>query len=236
MDPFLFYSMRELYNLSPKSRWRILLLLFSVMFILLASGLIENYNLQRVNEDISSMYADRLIPSSQIYYVTEYLFEKRVVLESIENRSDFDEEEVINRLRSRNSEMDSLISNYYQTYLVEDEAEHVQTFDRNLKIYLETEDRMAELMQNGRKEAALRLYETVGRDQFRSVIEELNILADVQLRVGQELLEKSRNELGYNKLLYYVRVLVIITIGIFILVIIRTSRLMHQPEQNYRMN
>lgn len=206
------------------------------MFILLASGMIENYNLQRINEDVSSLYADRLIPASQIYYITEYLFEKRVILESIEKPQQINEQELISRLQDKNDELDSLTTEYYQTYLVKDEAEHVEAFDRDLKSYLEIEAEMIALLNKGQSEQALQLYDREGITAFRSVIRELNILADVQLRVGQELLQSSRDELGFNKLLYYLRVLVIIAVGVSILVIIRTSQMMHQPDQNFRMN
>lgn len=228
--------MKEIYELSPRKRWRLILLLFSVMFVLLASGMIENYNLQRVNEDVSSLYADRLIPASQIYYITEYLFEKRVILESIQDPEQVDENTLIDQLRDKNDELDSLTTDYYQTYLVKDEAEHVQAFDKNLRNYLQIEAQMIKLLEEGLTGEALGLYEEKGISAFRAVISELNILADVQLRVGQELLQSSRNELGYNKLLYYLRVLVIIAVGVSILVIIRTSQMMHQPDQNFRLN
>ena len=80
--------MKNLYKITPKNRWRIILGLSVVLLLIFLTSLFENKQLKEINESFGSLYKDRLIPASEIYQINTYFTQKSFVLEELKNVND----------------------------------------------------------------------------------------------------------------------------------------------------
>ena len=52
-----------------------------VMVLVIVSNLIARKNITEMNRSVTSIYKDRLIPATNIFYLTENLYRKRLAME-----------------------------------------------------------------------------------------------------------------------------------------------------------
>lgn len=228
--------MKELYNLGPRSRLRLIMSLFIVFTLLTLAGIAENRNLHKMNEDMHSIYADRLIPTAQLFGISEYLFENRLALWDLQAESGFSPERIWAQIETRNSQIDSLLEVYQRTYFVDEEHLFLNEFLRQRGQYLKKEIALKRYWQVGDYKTVRKTMQESMLAEFDQMVLQLTKLTSLQTRIGQQLLKNS--ELGFqrNTFLYYLRLAITLLIGIFILVIIRTSRHLVPQEKNFRMN
>lgn len=227
--------MKELYSLNPKIRWRLIIILSTFMGVIVLSGLIENHNLQRIHRDFSSMYTDRLIPAAEIYFISEHLYQKRLLLEGFDS-GPIPKSTVLGRIDEGNETVDSLITAFENTYLVHQESIFLDNLKRDLDRYFSSEKKIIQLISEDLPEEAMGIFETETRDLFGKVILDLQLLAKIQPSVGKQLIQSSNADFASNNILLYLRIALTLIIGLFILILIRTSGLLHQPHQKFRMN
>ena len=212
----------------------ILVLCIFTGFIVL-SGLIENHNLYKIHRDFSSMYADRLIPAAEIYFMSEQLYQRQLLLEALDADPQSNER-ILQTLRTEDNTIDSLLTAYEKTYLVHDESVYLDQFKQNLDNYMASKDRFLSMIHGQSLDEALDLFEKETRILFETVIADLQLLAKIQPSVGEELINSSNADFASNNLLFYLRFSLTILISLFILLLIRTSGLTNQPQQKFHLN
>lgn len=113
---------------SLKQKTKIAVLLFSIMTCTILIRLLEDRSIRDLNESFVSLYNDRLIPATDLFYVSEHIHAKSILL----NNKAIDEPQRQSQLSLHNKAIDSLIRKYEKTYLVKQEKQHLATLKKSL--------------------------------------------------------------------------------------------------------
>ena len=221
------------YKITPKNRWRLILILSFILLAILLSSLLENRNLKQINSDFTSLYKDRLIPAAEAYFIAEHLHEKDLLLERLAELNKNEYQKFEQQLISKNQAIDSLILEYEKTYFVNEESKSFKHFKTNLERYLVSEKKIITLIEANKIEKSKQIINRETLVLLDSLQKDLHTLASIQARVGKELLENSRSDFASNNLLYYLRFVLTLVVGFFILLLVRTSGMMSLEKKNY---
>ncbi len=226
--------MKRLYSLTQADRWKIIFLMSTILVIFIITGLVERYKLDRIHTDFSSIYSDRLLPATDIHYISDNLYENRLLLD--EWLSAGGEQPFGESFAQRNFAIDSLIKGYEKTYLVKEEILYLQDLKIRLAGYRKIQNQILASANTGAQEKAKQLFEYDGRREFNAIMQNLHHLAAIQPAVGRELIKNSSADFASTNLLAYLRYGVSLLIGMAIMFLIKTSKMMQQPHQKFNLN
>lgn len=212
--------MKNLYKITPKNRWRIILGLSVVLLLIFLTSLFENKQLKEINESFGSLYKDRLIPASEIYQINTYFTQKSFVLEELKNVNDSLSFNFSPLLIKNNKKIDSLLKAYEETYFVKEEKLAFVKFKDNYEDYQKKEV----VVTQGMKNCELSISEKKEIGEALVFLNKINVnlaeLVAIQSSVGKELLDDSKFNFGSSTLLFYFRfgLTLLVTAGILLLV------------------
>ncbi len=208
------------------------LLLSVIMLLIILNSVISRFNIQGIDESFDSIYADRLIPAIDIVYLMENLYNKRLLLEKYllldTGRSPQDTRR---QLDLCDRTIDSLITAFEQTYLVEQESRSFLDLKNRIGEYARLEKAILSLVLAGRKEEGWELFEGAGAAVFHNTITHLNELTNIQSVVGKELMKHSKSEVSIFNFYSTIQIVLAIIIGGIILSLIQSSKIIN-PRQS----
>jgi len=149
---------------------RIFLVLAVIIATILLNGLFFSMYLEQIDRSIETMYSDRLVPASELFHLSDLMYER---LDAVEEGN----MQVIKNLRTQ---MDSIHNAYENTYLVNQEVNHLKAYRLAVQEYTDNE---TTVLAGG--DAPYRL-------AHRAVQKELITLSDIQLDVGKEIWSSQR--------------------------------------------
>jgi CHASE3 domain sensor protein len=193
---------------------------FSIVFFLLISiGMVSVSGVSRLSNKFFSMYRDRLEPAMELSYIIERSYQNRLHLEEhvtemgVESLS-----QIEYAIYKNNRVIDSLILKYSETYLVPEEIKSLNKYRRNINEYRKLEKETIKLSRERQHQDAMAILTGQSFTLFRSIIEPLERLEEVQLIAGKELyLEAERLALRVNMTIYLA-----MGIGIVVAIIVAT--------------
>jgi hypothetical protein len=224
---------------SVKQKIRIAALLFAVMTCSILIRFLEDQSVKSMNESFVSMYNDRLIPATDLFYIAENANAKKSLLEKALYSSEHqieDQTVLPERLKSFNAAIDSLILKYKKTLLVKQEKAKLTELDKRLFNNVQAENSILQLLKGGNLASARKLYENRGRTTADLAIQKLSELMAIQKQVGQELIKDSAFMVSGSKLYSALQVALAIVIGILIVGIIFTSNVVKINNDKFNLN
>lgn len=228
--------MKELYSIKPGKRRNLILVLAVFFFIFLVTEFIEKKYMQQIDHDFSSLYEDRLIPASQLYEMSELLHEKQFIFELLkENEFRFAAAE-IEKVKEENRQFEEILAKYETTYLVDEEEQYLTGFKTDLQAYLEVEKEILYHLENKNYGIAQLLIHSEGRELYNQANEKLHKLAQIQPKIGKELVAHYQSSFGSSSTLYYFKVALTIVIGLLVLRILGFVQLVTTPKQRFELN
>jgi hypothetical protein len=217
-----------------QQKFKAAILLGGIMVMIICGTLLSRYNMQGMDESFSSIYRDRLIPATTIIYLTENLYGKRLKLEkflfSQESKSPGNTAQAKSALRAHDKSIDSLISIFEKTYLVDEEAKSLQTFKKQITSYASLEKQIITLCDAGSAETGRALFAGQAAKNFDATITNLNELAGIQSSIGQDLVNESRVNVASFGIISFLQIALAIITGLVILVLIRNSQIIKKPR------
>ncbi|MCE7040958.1 MCP four helix bundle domain-containing protein [Dyadobacter sp. CY312] len=207
------------------------LLLSGIMAFIILGSLIARNSMEGIDKSFSSIYQDRLIPATTIIYLTENLYGKRLSLEKFLLSDDQrTSHEISSGLSLYDSRIDSLISAFEKTYLVDQEAKSLAAFKNRVEEYVLLEKMILNLHASGHVDAGKKLFEGAGANTFQSTINNLNELTSIQSNIGQELVKESKSDMASFGLISFLQIALAIIIGLIVLVLIQNSKIINKPK------
>jgi hypothetical protein len=207
------------------------LLLSGIMAFIILGSLISRNSMEGIDKSFSSIYQDRLIPATTIIYLTENLYGKRLSLEKFLLSDDLrTSHEISSGLSLHDSHIDSLISAFEKTYLVDQEAKSLAAFKNRVEEYVLLEKMILNLHASGHVDAGKKLFEGAGASTFQSTINNLNELTSIQSNIGQELVKESKSDMASFGLISLLQIALAIIIGLIVLVLIQNSKIINKPK------
>ncbi len=220
-------------NIRP--RFKMALLLMVIVLIILGGSFWEKQLLTSMNNSLASIYTDRLVPTSELFHLNDLMYSKRMALEKHLAAPTAPPAAVKQELSQYNRQIDSLISAYESTYLVEAETHSIGNFKAKLKQYNALEQQIISAEQPV-------LPETSSKKQLASIFtgihQELVFLSNIQVEVGNELLNGSKAINGNAGLLSNLQIalVLIITLAVLQVLIMENHPLIPKNLGNFRLN
>jgi|GEM_PF-6823565 hypothetical protein len=192
--------------------------IFSIITgIIMTISLIGIMGINRVAEDINGLYYDRLLPAVEMANLTEKLYENRLLLEEYLYLDDsLMRKKILEKIERNHKSIDSLASKYAESHLVEEENRFLITYRKEIFKYKQLESEIVKLFATD-AESAKTLFSTEASEEFKKIIEPIHRIADVQLKIGEELRKESIKEANSIRFALY------LAMGIVILAIIITG-------------
>jgi hypothetical protein len=205
--------------------------LAGMMCMIVAATLISRMNMQGIDKSFSSIYQDRLIPATNIIYLTENLYGKRLSLEKFLLSDELgSSQEIVAGLDIHDRHIDSLIKAFEKTYLVDQEATSLGAFKNRVQEYALLEEMIINLYTSGHVAAGKELFEGAGARTFQSTINNLNELTAIQSNVGQELMKETKSDMASFGLISFLQIALAIVIGLVVVALIQTSNIVGKSK------
>ncbi|TCC94631.1 MCP four helix bundle domain-containing protein [Pedobacter hiemivivus] len=223
---------------SIKQKMKIAMLLFCIMACTLLIRFLEDKSVKSMNESFVSMYNDRLIPATDLFYVAENAYLKKSLFEDALYGSDqlFDAASLKLQLSKLNLSTDSLINKYGKTFLVKQEKEQLEALKKGLESTVGVENRILAIATAQSVEEARKLYNNEGRESSNQTIKKLSALMSIQKQIAEELIKDSAFMVSGNKLYSSFQVVLAIVIGILIVGIVFTSNVVKINNEKFNLN
>ncbi|WP_231489937.1 MULTISPECIES: MCP four helix bundle domain-containing protein [unclassified Pedobacter] len=216
---------------SLKNKIKIAFLLFCIMCCTLLIRFLEDKSVKKINESFISMYKDRLVPATDLYFIAEQLHQKNALLQNILN-NDSQLNSGLTQIRQLNSNIDSVINKYELTVLVKQEKSFLTELKKALMVQNNVESKIC-LAQPAE---GLALYTATGRNSFNQSLNKLSSLIKIQTEVGDELINDSKIFVSGTKVYSTFQVILAIAIGALIVGIVSASNAVKVQQEKYNLN
>jgi hypothetical protein len=202
---------------SVQQKFRAAGLLAAVVLLVLGVNMLTRKSLSDLDHSFTSMYEDRLLPSTYVFELANLLYLKRLALEKKLRSAPLNEPEEDEALFSHNKEMESLIKDFEHTYLTE--LEHFALTDLKLRLrqYNELETAVLEAYHSHALSPRL---ESLLDERFDAAIKDLAVLSKIQRDVGTELRSDSKAIFAGSNLLANFEVSILLIAGLIIQIIL----------------
>ncbi|KOY85217.1 hypothetical protein AD998_02770 [bacterium 336/3] len=185
-----------------------------VVIIIMIVSLVGITGINRMAEDVNALYYDRLYPAVEMAQITEKLYENRLFLEENLNTEELEtQQELIMGITKNNKKIDSLISKYAESHLVDDENKNLLIYRTEISKYRHLEKEIIMLSKTD-VEGAKMLFSRESSEEFRNMIEPIHKMTNIQLKIGQELREDSLSEAKGIRLALYLSMGIILVLFI----------------------
>jgi hypothetical protein len=228
--------MRFAYSIKQKTK--IAVLLFCIMACTLLIRFLEDKSVKSMNESFVSMYNDRLIPATDLFYVAEKAYLKKSLFEDAlyGTGQSANVSELKLQLGKLNASIDSLITKYEKTFLVKQEKAQLDQLKKGILGTIAVENSILRLAVDHGVEEARKLYNSEGRASSTKTIRKLSELMSIQKQIGEELIKDSAFMVSGNKLYSGFQVVLAIVIGILIVGIVFTSNVVKINNDKFNLN
>lgn len=223
---------------SLKQKTKIALLLFLIMACTILIRVLEDRSIKNMEKAFSSLYNDRLVPATDIFYISEKLYAKRFLLETFvySDNNKLTPEQLNFKLRTYDRQIDTLLTKYEKTFLVKNEKNHLT----DLKVKL-LENKVVEknilINANALDKTTLRkLYDSSAEQSFFDISKTLSQLTKVQTVVGEQLKDESQKIVRGTNLYSTLQLLIAIIIGGLIVSILAASNVMNIRNDKFNLN
>lgn len=213
--------------------------LFAIMACMMLIRFLEDKSVKSMNESFVSMYNDRLIPATDLFYIAENIFAKKYALDSFLYSGSLPEinaDGLKAQVLKFDAVIDSLLKKYEKTFLVKQEKEQLQELKDRLLTSIAAEQHVIAMSINHTLADGRKLYETVGRETSRKTVQKLTELMSIQTQVGQELIQNSESMVSRSKLYSTLQIALAILIGILIVGIISASNVVQVRNDKFNLN
>jgi hypothetical protein len=219
-----------------KNKVKIAFFLFGIMACSLLIRFLEDKNIKKINQSFISMYNDRLIPATDLYFIGENLFYKADIFQDfLLDEDDFNIKHALAKLLAFNQKIDSVVNKYERTYLVKQEELHLTDLKSAIVNQKRVENDILSIAEKDFDKSKV-VYEVTGRKASLETLSRLSDLIKIQSKVGDELIKDSNIVVSGTNLYSTFQVFLAIAIGILIVAILTTSNIVKIQNDKFNLN
>jgi len=218
---------------SLKNKLKIAFLLLCIMCCTLLIRFLEDKSVEKINNAFISMYNDRLVPATDLYFIAENLYQKNAILQEVVfGNNVLQGATALVKMNKHNRNIDSVINKYELTFLVKQEQSFLNELKKALLIQQGLEAKILNLTgAEGRI-----IYESMGKNAADQTLAKLSALIKIQSKVGNDLIKGSKIFVSGTKVYSTVQVILAIVIGIMIVAIISASNAVKIHNDKFNLN
>jgi methyl-accepting chemotaxis protein len=177
-----------------KIQAKILLLVFVLLALTSTVGYYGYSGLNVLVHNFDSMYKDRLIPTLQMFKLSQHILEVRsTALTHVRTTGASEMLDLDKKIQAKDAEIDKVVAEYAATYLVEAEVKGLAELRTNLATYRASRDQMVGLSRAMKKQEADNLMQGQTGAAALALVGSMEKLALLQETVGKELYEASES-------------------------------------------
>jgi len=214
---------------SLKNKIKTAFLLFCIMCCTLLIRFLEDKSVKKINESFISMYKDRLVPATDLYFIAENLYHKSSVIQNVLNK-DIPASSGLSLVKVYNSKIDSVINKYELTVLVKQEKSYLSELKQALVRQNNIESKIL-LEKDGMK-----THDSIGRDASNQTLNKLSSLIKIQSAVGDELINDSKIFVSGTKVYSAFQIILAVAIGALIVGIVSASNAVKVQQDKFNLN
>ncbi|WP_165447020.1 MULTISPECIES: MCP four helix bundle domain-containing protein [Olivibacter] len=221
-----------------RQKLKVAFLLFCIMACSVLIRVLEDKNVKSISNALLSMYDDRLVPASDIFYMTEHLYAKKFLMLQFLNDttpSAVSIEQLAGRMKYHNQFIDSLLNKYEKTYLVDKEKMYLEGFKKQLAHYMSLENHLLGVSEIGLQQRVTK-YREGGEDALDRTIAGLSALERLQTQVGRELMADAQFVISGTRFFSTLQIILSIVIGIMVVVLVLASKSVIKKKQPFNLN
>lgn len=214
--------------------------MFCIMACSILIRVLEDKNVKSISNSLLSMYDDRLVPASDIFYIAEHLYAKKYLNFNFINDTPVNLSKLSllkSQLALHNKSIDSLLTKYEKTYLVMQEKKYLEDFKKRLREYETLEE---ELLGASVGDLFIRVSRFKGAGQLAldKAIKELSELEKLQTQVGRELMADAQFVVSGTRFFSTLQIILSIVIGIMVVVLVLESKsvINNKNSQPFNLN
>lgn len=221
--------MKLFFHVQQKMKAALLLMVFVVTVMI--SSFWENTSITKITNSFSSIYKDRLIPANELFHINDLMYQKRLLIEHYLEHPETNQD-VPTIIAGKTAEIDSILQEYGQTYLIAEERKTLDEFKSTMHAYNAIEKQL--LASND--PASIEFDQQLGA-LFNDIHNELVTLSGIQTTVGQELLAGSARIKANANLIHYLQIaIVLVTMLIVQSLVLHSRSIVPRHQQNYKLN
>ncbi len=195
-------------------------LLAIIIAVILINNITEERKYKRLENSISSIYKDRLLPATYLYKLSNHLYQKQL---AHEHDADYTTAQLNSKDRSHDAAINMLVSDYEATFLTQEEQSYWQEFKTNLHTY-------NTLCTTGE------VSNQTLSSQLNKAITPLNELTALQAGVGNDLQENSKAILGSTITGTQLENSIVLILGMIAIVLFSVSEKRIYKQQQGELN
>jgi len=219
-----------------KQKTKIATLLFAVMACTILIRILEDKSVESMNRSFVSLYQDRLIPATDLFYIAEHVYAKKYALDGFLYGAGADVAALKREFGQLNGRIDVLLQKYERTFLVKSEQANLLALKQQLGTVKHAEQQVMIRTAADGLAAGRLLHETSGREASKNALDQLNELIRIQTQVGAELIDDSAFMASRSKFYSVLQITLAVFIGVFIVAIISASNVVNIRSDKFNLN
>jgi hypothetical protein len=212
------------------------MLLAGIMLSIILVDLLEKQNIREIKDSVTSIYDDRLVPATDLFFISEKLYRKHFLLERFFNDSKGNLKKVQAELRQHDRDIAGLISKFEKTRLVKEESKSLKAAKSKIDNYKLLEARVIEVAGATTKAAGQKVFERDGRPALEKATQQLSNLTTIQTTEGSALLKSSEISISSSDNLRSLHIALAIIVGIIILILVGSSNTLMIRQNRFNLN
>ncbi len=222
---------------SIKQKTKVALLLFCIMVCLIMVRILEDKSIKKMNTSFISLYNDRLVPATDLFFIGENIFIKEAMLESyiLSELSTEDQDNISKFLILTNKKIDSLLLKYEKTFLVKPEKKHLIELKNNIIASRIIEQQIVDIHTIENTTNSRSLFKLL-KNTYNATFTKLSDLTLIQSKIGDELIKSSKSIISGSNFYSTIQFVLAIIIGVLIVSILFTSNVISIKNEKYNLN
>ncbi|RZJ82521.1 MAG: hypothetical protein EOO47_00230 [Flavobacterium sp.] len=219
---------------SIKQKTKVAVLLFCIMVCTILIRILEDHSIKNMGNAFTSLYNDRLIPATDLFYISESIYAKRFLIENHLNATAVDSD-LVDKLNKHDIIIDSLLKKYEQTFLVKNEKNHLIQLKNKLIENKNLETKILNIPIEASSSTLVEFNKTASKS-YQQIFENLTALTKIQTKVGEELIKESKSIIAGTNIYSNIQLLLAVVIGILIVSIMFTSNVIKVKQEKFNLN
>ncbi|RZL46375.1 MAG: hypothetical protein EOP00_15185 [Pedobacter sp.] len=219
---------------SIKQKTKVALLLFFIMVCTILIRVLEDKSIKSMGNAFTSLYNDRLIPATDLFYISEGIYAKRFLIDNHLNSTSPDVD-LAKKLTKHNANIDMLLKKYEQTYLVSLEKNQLNQLKNKLKVNRTIEKTIIQIPLEATNATKLN-FNKMASQSYQEIFADLTALTKLQTKVGEELIKESKSIIAGSNLYSNFQLVLAVVISVLIVSIIFTSNVVKVKQENFNLN
>ncbi len=218
------------WSLLFKEKMKAAIVLVVLMLAIIVSNLIEERITSRNDYTISSIFEDRLQPSTDLYEMRTLNEQRQFILEEYLHADNLnDKKRLKDKMLAVHQKFDELLIKYKATFLVDEEQNLLKKLNNNLTNF---NNSFAEIDNpESQKEVT-----KSAKSSITLINNDLGALNKLQSKIGKQLLSDYKKDTYYSSFLNTFQILLSFLIGIIILRMVVNSSLMNKFDKKINLN